>query len=72
MNHDYTETAQFATVGALKELLRPYSNNTPIYVCGEPGLFTPNEEVQCILLAADDCRYAALRDRCDDYGYLKF
>lgn len=29
----------FMTVGVLRELLKDYSDNTPIYVCGAPGVF---------------------------------
>ena len=52
----------FWNVGKLKELLDPYPNDTPIYVCDRLGLFNPNEEEQCIYLNAvvpepywDDC-----------------
>lgn len=32
--HDFTTNTPFSTVGALKELLRIYPDNTPLYVCG--------------------------------------
>lgn len=44
----------FMTVGVLRELLKDYSDNTPIYVCGAPGVFFPNNEQQYILLDTMD------------------
>lgn len=34
----------FTTVGKLRELLKYYPDDTPITVCGTPGLFYPNNE----------------------------
>ena len=45
----------FATVGMLRELLKNHPDDTPIYVCGTPGLFYPNAEQQYILLETMDC-----------------
>lgn len=45
----------FTTVGKLRELLKYYSDDTPITVCGTPGLFYPNNEQQYITLETADC-----------------
>lgn len=51
----------FTTVGILRELLRNYPDDTPITVCGTPGLFYPNDEQQYIMLETMDCSgYEAL------------
>lgn len=51
----------FTTVGTLRVLLMNYSDNTPITVCGTPGLFYPNEEQRYIMLETMDCSgYEAL------------
>ena len=51
----------FTTVGMLRELLKNYPDDTPIYVCGTPGLFYPNAEQQYIMLETMDCSgYEAL------------
>lgn len=34
----------FATVGDLRELLKIYADDTPVTVCGTPGLFYLNSE----------------------------
>lgn len=34
----------FTDVGILRELLKNYPADTPITVCGTPGLFYPNDE----------------------------
>lgn len=70
--HDFTTNTPFSTVGALKELLRIYPDNTPLYVCGVGGVFCPNEEEQCILLESDSCRYEGVYGHCGDDGYLEF
>lgn len=44
----------FMTVGALRELLKNYLNETPISVCGTPGLFYLNNEQQYIMLESLD------------------
>lgn len=51
----------FTTVGILRELLKNYPDDTPITVCGTPGLFYPNEEQRYIMLETLDCSgYEAL------------
>ena len=44
----------FMTVGALRELLKNYPDETPINVCGTHGLFCPNNEHHYILLETLD------------------
>ncbi len=34
----------FHSVGMLRDLLKNYSDDTTLYVCGTPGLFVPTEE----------------------------
>ena len=48
------EVAGFWTVGMLKQLLGNYPDDTPISVCGTPGLFIPDGEEQHILLETMD------------------
>lgn len=45
----------FTNVGMLRELLKNYTDNTPITVCGTPGLFYLNGEQQYIMLETMDC-----------------
>ena len=53
----------FTTVGILRELLKNYPDETPITVCGTPGLFYPDNKQQYILLETMDCSgYEALSD----------
>ena len=40
----------FTTVGTLRALLKNYPDDTPVTVCGTPGLFYPNNEQHYILL----------------------
>ena len=42
------------TVGNLRELLKDYDDNMPLYVCGLPGLFYPRVSEQCIALETQD------------------
>ena len=52
---EFEETIPFfTTVGTLRELLKNYSDDTPITVCGTPGLFYADEEQKCILLETMD------------------
>lgn len=44
----------FMTVGVLRGLLRDYSDDTPITVCGAPGVFFPDNEHRYILLETMD------------------
>lgn len=44
----------FTTVGKLRELLKYYSDDTTITVCGTPGVFYPNNEQQHITLETAD------------------
>lgn len=51
----------FTTVGALRELLKKYSDDTLITICGTPGLFYADEERKSILLETmDNCGYEAI------------
>lgn len=51
------------TVGRLRELLKNYSNRTPITVCGTLGLFYPDDNQQHFLLETMDCvEYDVLSD----------
>ena len=53
----------FTTVGILRALLKNYSDDTPITVCGTPGLFYADDEQKCILLETMDCGgYEVLSD----------
>lgn len=47
-------TLSFVTVGGLRELLKNYPDDTPITVCGTPGLFYPDNKQQDILLETMD------------------
>ena len=52
---EFEETIPFfTTVGTLHALLKNYSDDTPITVCGTPGLFYADEEQKCILLETMD------------------
>lgn len=42
------------TVGNLRELLKDYDDNMPLYVCGLPGLFYPRVNNQYITLETQD------------------
>ena len=42
------------TVGNLRELLKDYDDNMPLYVCGLPGLFYPRVNNQFITLETQD------------------
>ena len=42
------------TVGNLRELLKDYDDNMPLYVCGLPGLFYHRKSEQCIALETQD------------------
>lgn len=54
-NFEFEETIPFfTTVGALRALLKNYSDDTHITVCGTPGLFYADEEQKCILLETMD------------------
>lgn len=44
----------FATVGALRDLLKDYPDDTPITICGIPGLFYWNKEKDSVLLETMD------------------
>lgn len=44
----------FMTVGVLRDLLKEYSDSTPITVCGAPGIFLLDNENQYILLETMD------------------
>lgn len=44
----------FMTVGVLRGLLRDYPDDTPITVCGAPGVFFPDNEQRCVLLETMD------------------
>ena len=53
----------FKTVGALRVLLNNYPDDTPVTVCGTPGLFYLNNEQQYIMLETmDSSRFEALED----------
>ena len=53
----------FTTIGMLRELLKNYPDETPITVCGTPGLFYPNEEQRYIMLETmDSSGYEALSE----------
>lgn len=47
-------TLSFVTVGGLRELLKNYPDDTPITVCGTPGVFYPDNKQQYILLETMD------------------
>jgi len=52
---EFEETIPFfTTAGTLRELLKNYSDDTPITVCGTPGLFYADDEQKCILLETMD------------------
>ena len=48
------DVAVVHTVGNLRELLKDYDDDMPLYVCGLPGLFYPREYSQCITLETQD------------------
>ena len=48
------DIAVVRTVGNLRELLKDYDDNMPLYVCGLPGLFYPQANNQCISLETQD------------------
>ena len=51
----------FTTVGTLRALLKNYSDDTPITICGTPGLFYADEERKNILLETmDNSGYEAI------------
>lgn len=66
----------FTTVGTLRALLKNYSDDTPITVCGTAGLFYADEEQKCILLETmDSGGYEAIGERMDASGgqeYMDF
>ena len=66
----------FMTVGVLRELLEDYPDNTPITVCGVPGVFSPDNEQQGILLdTMDSGGYEVIAERMDITGgeeYMDF
>lgn len=49
------ELIVFQNVGQLKELLKNYSDSTPVMICGTPGIFYTDEETDSILLETVDC-----------------
>ena len=48
------DVAVVNTVGSLRELLKDYDENMPLYVCGLPGLFYHQKCKQCIALETQD------------------
>ena len=59
----YNTIPRFTTVGTLRALLKNYPDDTPVTVCGTPGLFYLNNEQQYILLETmDSSGYEALAD----------
>ena len=48
------DVAVVRTVGNLRELLKDYDDNMPLYVCGLPGLFYHHVNMQCITLETQD------------------
>ena len=53
----------FQTVGELRELLKDYTDDTPLVICGVPGMFFPNKKDQCILLEVHEgCGYEVIHD----------
>jgi hypothetical protein len=51
---EYEAIAGFSSVGALKELIKNYPDDTPVYVCGARGLFYPNAQEGYTLLETED------------------
>ena len=66
----------FMTVGVLRELLKDYSDNTSISVCGAPGVFFPDNEQRYILLdTMDSGGYEVIGEMMDAAGgqeYMDF
>ena len=59
----YNSIPHFTTVGTLRALLKNYPDDTPVTVCGTPGLFYLNNEQQYILLETmDSSGYEAFAD----------
>ena len=56
------DVAVVRTVGNLRELLKDYDDNMPLYVCGLPGLFHHRVSKQCITLETQDS---------DGYQYIE-
>lgn len=54
MLFDEAEVPAFSTVGALRKLLCSYADDTPLYVCGVPGLFFQNPKTKSILLEVQE------------------
>ena len=48
------ELTVFQTVGELRRLLKTYSDNTPLAICGTPGIQYPDENTNTILLETMD------------------
>lgn len=48
------ELIVFQTVGQLRELLKNYSDHTPVTVCGAPGILYQDENTNTILLETMD------------------
>ena len=44
----------FNTVGELRELLKDYTDDVPLRICGVPGLFFPNPANECVRLEVQD------------------
>ena len=69
-------TLSFMTVGGLRELLKNYSDDTCITICGTPGLFYADDERKCILLETmDTSGYEVIAERMDVTGgeeYMDF
>ncbi len=56
----------FMTVGDLRELLKEYSDNTPITVDGAPGVFSTDNEQQLIVLESmNSGAYEVMAERMD-------
>lgn len=59
------ENAIFFTVGRLRDLLAKYPDNTPVNVCGMPGVFQEDEDEGCVWLDTMDGGYD------DDANWMK-
>lgn len=72
-NLDYEKTYGFWSVGMLRSLISAYPEDTPISVCGTPGLFIPDDEQRCILLETldNECYYAG-NTATDMEAYMDF
>lgn len=68
--------SSFMTVGGLRELLKNYSDGTPITVCGTPGIFYEDECTQSLLLETmDSSGYEVILERMEVSGgqeYMDF